>query len=413
MDWNLIFNESAKRRHLSPLREAASFIDRDDVLNMTGGVPNSSLFPFETASFTLSDGSCINFTPVEMKRALQYNMSLGLSDFLKLLTTLVIKYHNPPNMETRDLCVINGAQEGISKCFDLIVSEGDSVLVPKSVYTGVLSILEVYKLNYVTFEEDENGIIPQSLSNALYRWTKESNKPAPKVLYTIPNACNPTGTSTSGDRRKEIYKIAQEYNFVIIEDDAYFFLNFEEKFEPSFLSMDTDGRVLHVDSFSKIIAPGLRLGYVCAPRDVIYRINAFVQSTIQQVSTFTQMLMYKLLTTWNEKGFDNQIKRVRDFYKHQRDCTLISVEKWLNGLAEWNVPKGGMFVWIKILGIHDVDRLCKNALTDFNVGVLSGRIFMTNAAKNPGFIRISFATLTPQRIDEALEKLAIAIREEK
>lgn len=241
---------------------------------------------------------------------------------------------------------------------------------------------------------------------------------APRIIYVNPTGSNPTGVTYTLERRKEIYKIAQEYNLLILEDDAYFYLQFREfqDREPSFLSLDVDGRVLRMDSFSKIIAPGLRLGLVSGPRQIVDKLHWHVQVSTQQPSSMSQMIVYKLLKQWGKEGFQAHIKRVCAYYINQRDQMVKSCNKWLKGLAEWTVPEGGMFMWIKILGIPNTNEFIMNIAPQKGVVVVPGFCCYPETSEEcqqTTYVRVAYTYITTEAIDKALQLLAIAIREER
>ncbi|MBR7784345.1 aminotransferase class I/II-fold pyridoxal phosphate-dependent enzyme, partial [Undibacterium luofuense] len=158
-------------------------------------------------------------------------------------------------------------------------------------------------------------------------------------------------------RKKEIYELARKYDFLIIEDDPYYFLQFTKPWEPTFLSMDVDGRVIRADSLSKVISSGLRVGFITGPKSLIQRIVLHTQISSLHPCTLSQLMISELLYQWGEEGFLAHVDRAIDFYKNQRDFILAAADKWLRGLAEWHVPKAGMFLWIKVNGISDAKKL--------------------------------------------------------
>ncbi|XP_055435653.1 kynurenine/alpha-aminoadipate aminotransferase, mitochondrial-like [Bubalus kerabau] len=213
----------------------------------------------------------------------------------------------------------------------------------------------------INVSSDEHGIIPDSLREILSKWkpedSKDPEKNSPKFLYTVPNGNNPSGNSLTAERKREIYELARKYDFLIIEDDPYYFMQFNKPWAPTFLSLDVDGRVIRADSFSKVLSSGLRVGFITGPKPLIERIVLHIQVSTLNTSTFSQLLVSQLLHQWGEEGFLTYIDRVIDFYRKQRDALLAAADKWLSGLAEWQVPTAGMFLWVKIKGIHDVRKL--------------------------------------------------------
>uniref|UniRef100_A0A7M4EWJ4 Kynurenine/alpha-aminoadipate aminotransferase, mitochondrial n=1 Tax=Crocodylus porosus TaxID=8502 RepID=A0A7M4EWJ4_CROPO len=376
---------------------------------LSGDMPNPNSFPFKTASFTIDDGTTIEIGEDLMKRALQYSETSGIPELLSWLKDLQKSLHNPPTANyspdqgQMEICVTTGSQEGLCKVFDMLVNPGDNVLLDDPNYTGTLAALKALGANIVRVPSDKSGIIPKALKDILFKWRPENGK-KPKFLYIIPNGSNPAGISLSTDRKKEIYQLAREYDFLIIEDDPYYFLQFVKTKAPTFLSMDVDGRVIRSDSFSKIISAGLRLGFLTGPKPLIDRIVLHMQVSTIHTSTFTQASDLDLLQT-------NGLILVVEFYRAQRNTMLAAADKWLKDLADWYVPTAGMFLWIKIKGISDTHQLVMEKALEKGICLVPGRGFHRDSSEPSPYVRASFSFASPIQIDQAFQKLAELIRE--
>ncbi|XP_045408465.1 kynurenine/alpha-aminoadipate aminotransferase, mitochondrial-like isoform X4 [Lemur catta] len=356
-----------------------------------------------------------------MKRALQYSQSAGIPELLSWLKQLQVKLHNPPTVHyppsqgQMDICVTNGSQEGIYKVFEMIINPGDNILVNEPIYAGTLQALQPLGCNIMNVASDEHGIIPDSLRETLSRWKPEDSrnpkKNTPKFLYTVPNGNNPSGTSLTSDRKKEIYELARKYDFLIIEDDPYYFVQFDKPWAPTFLSMDVDGRVIRADSFSKVLSAGLRIGFLTGPKPLIERVVLHTQVSSLHPSTFNQLMISQLLQQWGEEGFLAHVHRVIDFYRNQRNAILAAADKWLGDLAEWHVPTAGMFLWIKIKGISDVKQLIEEKAIKKEVLMLPGNgFYVDNSAPRP-YVRVSYSLASAEQMDEGFRILAQLIEE--
>ncbi|XP_045408459.1 kynurenine/alpha-aminoadipate aminotransferase, mitochondrial-like isoform X2 [Lemur catta] len=363
---------------------------------MGTGEPNPNLFPFKTAAITVEGGKTIQFGEEMMKRALQYSQSAGIPELLSWLKQLQVKLHNPPTAHyppsqgQMDICVTTGSQEGICK-------------------------LQPLGCNIMNVASDEHGIIPDSLRETLSRWKPEDSrnpkKNTPKFLYTVPNGNNPSGTSLTSDRKKEIYELARKYDFLIIEDDPYYFVQFDKPWAPTFLSMDVDGRVIRADSFSKVLSAGLRIGFLTGPKPLIERVVLHTQVSTLHPSTFNQLMISQLLQQWGEEGFLAHVHRVIDFYRNQRNAILAAADKWLGDLAEWHVPTAGMFLWIKIKGISDVKQLIEEKLIKKEVIMLPGNGFYIDSSAPKPYVRVSYSSVSAEQMDVAFKILAQIIKE--
>lgn len=410
-------------RQPSSIRSTVDIISRapKSLISLAPGSPNPSLFPFKVATFTVENGNTIQFEDEMIQRALQYSPSYGIPELLSWLKQLQIKLHNPPtahyppNQGQMDLCITSGCQDGLCKAFEMLINPGDNILVNEPLFSGTLDAMKPLGGNIINVPSDEHGIIPEALKKILSQWkpedSKDLSKKTPKFLYTIPNGTNPTGNSLTGDRKKEIYELARKYDFLIIEDDPYYFLQFNKPWIPTFLSMDVDGRVIRADSFSKILSSGLRVGFMTGPKFLIRRIVLHTEVSSLHASTFSQLMVSQLLHQWGEAGFLAHVDRVTDFYRNQRDAILAAADKWLSGLAEWHVPKAGMFLWIKVKGISDIKQLIEEKAIEKEVLFVPGNGFFIDSLAPTSFFRASFSLVSPEQMNTAFQRLAQLIKE--
>uniref|UniRef100_A0A7M4EWS4 Kynurenine/alpha-aminoadipate aminotransferase, mitochondrial-like n=1 Tax=Crocodylus porosus TaxID=8502 RepID=A0A7M4EWS4_CROPO len=371
---------------------------------LSGDMPNPNSFPFKTASFTIDDGTTIEIGEDLMKRALQYSETSGIPELLSWLKDLQKSLHNPPTANyspdqgQMEICVTTGSQEGLCK---VRLKAKSNFMTDLSPFYQQLKALGA---NIVRVPSDKSGIIPKALKDILFKWRPENGK-KPKFLYIIPNGSNPAGISLSTDRKKEIYQLAREYDFLIIEDDPYYFLQFTKA--PTFLSMDVDGRVIRSDSFSKIISAGLRLGFLTGPKPLIDRIVLHMQVSTIHTSTFTQASDLDLLQTnglilpWKQLGSPILSRNiVVEFYRAQRNTMLAAADKWLKDLADWYVPTAGMFLWIKIKGISDTHQLVMEKALEKGICLVPGRGFHRDSSEPSPYVRASFSFASPIQIDQ-------------
>ncbi|XP_036916313.1 kynurenine/alpha-aminoadipate aminotransferase, mitochondrial isoform X2 [Sturnira hondurensis] len=354
--------KSAARRP-SPIRILTELTLRSpkSVISLASGSPNPNMFPFKTAVITTNDGKVIQFDEEIMKKALQYSQSAGIPELLSWLKELQLRLHNPPTLhcpssqEEMDICITTGSQDGLFKVFEMLTNSGDNVLLSEPVYSGILEALQPLGCNIIGVPCDEDGIMPESLKAILSKWrpedSKNPKKNTPKFLYTVPNGNNPTGNSLTINRKKEIYELARKYDFLILEDDPYYFLQ------------------------------------------------------------FNKLMISHLLHQWGQEGFLAHIDRVADYYRKQKDAILAAADKWLGGLAEWHVPTAGMFIWIKIKGINDAKKLIEEKAIKKEILMVPGNAFyIDNSAPSP-YCRASFSLASPEQMDIAFQRLAQLIKE--
>ncbi|KAJ3049550.1 hypothetical protein HK097_009467 [Rhizophlyctis rosea] len=381
------------------------------MISLGGGNPNPGTFPYRSMTFTLQTGEVIEVSEADMQKALQYSPTNGLPDFVAWLKSLQITEHKPP-YENFELCVGNGSQDVLTKAcetaFEMLIAEGDYLLIESPAYVGSLAFLKPLSCQFVEVATDAEGLNPDVLENVLATWPDASTRP--KVLYTVPIGGNPTGTSTTLERKKRIYEIAKRYDIIILEDDPYYYLQFGATRTASYFSMDVDRRVLRFDSLSKILSAGVRIGWVTGPAPLIERIVLHGQTTNLHPSGVSQILVYSLLKRWDIGGFISHADSVARFYATKRDVFLESANRHLTGLAKWTPPDAGMFFWIELLRIADSSDLIKTKAMEKKVLLVPGFEFFPNPRKTP-YVRASFSTATPQEIDEAVSRLAELVKE--
>lgn len=419
MNYARFINSISVGRKPSPLREMTALLARSppSLVFLATGSPNPEMFPFKEATVTLQDGTTLNLAGNVMKSALQYGPTPGYGPLVTQLKEMVKKLHNPPCFSDMDLIVTSGSQDGLCKAFEMSLKPGDYVLLQEPTYPGTIGILRPYSPKYLVVAGDKDGMIPESLQEILKRWNTQEAQTnecvAPKLLYINPNGANPTGTTLSLERRKAIYQLAQEYNLLILEDDPYYFLHYADETIPSFLSMDTDGRVLRFDSFSKILSAGMRVGFVSGPKPLLERIALHMQVSLLQGSSLSQVLISELLQKWGPEGFHQHVKKVRSFYEQQKNIMAKSARKWLPGLVEWDEPVAGMFLWMKVHGVKDTYNMIMEKALAKEVVLMPGRHFMTDDTKPCPYLRAAFSLASEDKINTGFERLAQVIREEQ
>ena len=309
----------------------------------------------------------------------------------------------------------------------MLLDEDDSILVEAPTYPGALAFLKPLGCDLVPVETDGEGIIPASLRKLLDDWDASLQGRKPKCLYTCPTGCNPTGATISEERRREIYAIARDHDFLILEDDPYHFLQYQDPSDPaqqarvaagnpfrvpSFLQIENrwlqeengngagagaDGgegggegegeggasdtaRVLRFDSLSKILSSGVRIGFATGPAPLIERLELHTQATQLHTSGVSQLLVASLIKEWGLEGFNDHTVAVSDLYRERRDVFLESAERHLTGLATWTTPTAGMFVWLECLGVEETDTLIREKALKKKVLMLPGSVFMPDGS---------------------------------
>jgi len=416
MDYDKFLTATSKRRAPSQLRQMAKHYLHltEKYYPLCGGLPSPEIFNFTESTFKMKDGSQIHLDAELMNIAQQYGVSEGYQKLLDILRDFQTRLHAPP-MKNWTITITNGAQDCICKSMEMILNEGDFIIGGDHCYTGTLEIIRGIGAKYLEVEQDHLGLRPESLRTILQQWDvqtcRNNKKISPKCIYMVPNGGNPEGRTISTERRKEIYKIAQEYDLLIIEDDPYQFIVFDNELPPSFLSLDVDGRVIRCDSFSKTIAPGFRLGYLTAAEPLVQRVVYHIQVSSQQPNCLSQAVVYQLLMKWGFEGYIKNAKLACGVFKKNKNLAVKYAQKWLSDVAEWDDPSGGMFMWIKIKGVEDSMPIHKKAM-EKKVFFAPGAYFKFYKTLSP-YLRVSFSQATEEQLDNSFRILAEIVREEQ
>ncbi|KAG8821443.1 hypothetical protein FRC17_009826 [Serendipita sp. 399] len=431
----------SKSRLPSAIRTLLPYEDRPNMLSLLAGKPNPALFPITALSVTVrspidsSSSTQLTIDGKMLEDALQYGPTQGVPQAHKWFVGLQEVAHNRPATGGEwGLSVGNGSQDLIYKAFAALVNPGDPVLVEAPVYAGVIPLLAANHASSIEIETDQNGVSVSSMREVLESWP--ANTPKPKLFYTVPYGCNPSGVTTTLERRLEVLKLAHEHNFIILEDDPYYYLYFgDTPRPPSYFELEGQqgqqgrdsgipvGRVLRFDSFSKILSAGMRLGLVTGPRPLVEAINMHSATSNLQPSSTTQIIAYTLFNSWGYDMFFAHTRLVSEFYRQKRDVFASALDRHLKGLAEWTLPEAGMFFWIKLYvppssntsnGAQDAkegdsEKLIREKALEAGVLALPGKSFFVKARTTP-YVRTAFSLLDENEVDEALRRLAVVVR---
>lgn len=413
-DYQQFFNDFTKRRKPAPLREMiqlTSTLPKDKKISLAVGCPNPETFPIVELNVKLNDGSSFAINGTAMQDALQYLPSSGYGPLLKLLQQWQDKIHGKQPWDERRILVTSGSQEGIKLTVDCFMSEKDPVIIQYPGYAGAVDLFKPYQADFILAEQDEDGIIPELLNEKLKKRLKEG-KTMPKLFYVNPTGANPTGTTLTNERTLKLYSMACAYNLIIIEDDPYYFIDFGQEYRQSFLSLDTTGRVLRFDTFSKIFSPGMRIGYITGPNELLRTIELNLQCSSLHCSSLSQAVVYNIMEQWGQEKALQELEKIKQFYLVRRDYMLRVAEKHLKDLADWSVPKGGMFLWIRVKKLRSIRNLVIKRCLKKYLALTPGYVFLEDDKKPCPHIRLSFAIESPENISKGIQILAEAIREE-
>lgn len=297
-----------------------------------------------------------------------------------------------------DIIIGDGSSQPIHMFLEVLVDPGDVVFTEDFVYTGTLAQMRRFRADIRGIPCDQEGMLPDALERAIKKALSEGKHP--KLIYTIPTFQNPQGWTMTLERRKAMVRLAQKYDVPIMEDDCYVDLRYDGQDVTSIYSLDDTGHVMYVASFSKIIAPGMRLGYMTAPREVLER--ALAAKSGGAVNLFAAFAVHRYSTGHLAQHIEdiNQIQRAK------RDAMLAALGENFGSGATWSRPNGGLFIWLKMPEEADLVKLRDVALDTADVGYIPGTMFAPDGVSGKNYARLCFGYNTPEEIREGIARLA-------
>ncbi|KAK2581434.1 hypothetical protein KPH14_005109 [Odynerus spinipes] len=409
MDYTKFFSKSTFRRKSNLIRTITeAYMIDPTAITFAGGMPNTDTYPFKELDVSITDGTKIKLEGRDLAAAFQYGPSKGYLPLVKLYRELQMKWHSPKRNDW-DVVFTCGSQDACVKVFEMVLDEGQPVMIQIPTYTATVCSLAPLNPDFIGIIQDSDGIIPEEIIRVCEERLRDG-RPLPRLLYVNPTGANPTGTTLTESRRKQVYELAQKYDFLIVEDDPYYFLQYLNKQPTSLFSMDTDGRVIRLDSFSKIISAGMRLGSVSANKEILKKLTLHIENSVLHASSLSQLVLYKLFESWDQDRFNQHLKGIQDFYRKRRDLMLAGIKKYFTGLAEWSEPTGGFFFWLKLKGIENASDFVANTCIPKSIFVIPGNAFNYDSNKPDPHIRLSYSYATKEEIEKGLPILAELIR---
>lgn len=367
-------------------------------LSMASGNPNVATFPvkeFEKITHEIFEDAKGDD---DKTRALwAYGFVQGCTDLVDILKKRYMDGMGIGNKETDELQIFAGAQQVLDLMTRAYANEDEIVLVEDVTYGGALTAFWGYHAKTLGVPMDKDGIIPEELEKMCKQYGKKI-----KFLYTIPTFQNPMGVEWSPERRKAVYDLAVKYNFLILEDSPYFELRYSGEEPPTIKSFDTTGHVVFTSSMSKVMAPGLRIGFVIASKEVLFWLSRGKEVQDMNNSQLTQEIAARYMT---EYDFSAHVKDNCKFYVHNRDVMMASLDKYLKGKATWTYPNGGFFLWVYLPEGISGDNLAKYLLEEEKLIILPGSLYRPDG-KDVNAVRLCYSVCTPEQIDDAIQRFA-------
>jgi 2-aminoadipate transaminase len=393
-----LYADRANCMKTSEIREFFKLTEQPDVMSFAGGFPSADFFPMDKLNAVMQD-----LIKEEGKTALQYGPTEGNWELREYLSRKMTKEGVPCTGD--NIIITNGSQQGMDLISKLFVNPGDIVIVEEPGYVGGLGAIYNYEADRIAIPLDKDGIRVDLLASRLRKLQMEGR--TPKFAYLVPNFQNPSGISMSLARRKRVLELAQEYNFIILEDNPYGEIRYEGEHIPSIKSMDTDGRVIYLGSFSKTFIPGIRVGWILAEEDLIQKIACAKGSTDLCSNSLGQRMAYRFAAT----GYiETHIASLISKYKEKRDLMLSCMEKHFPQGVTWTHPEGGFFVWVTLPEGVSARQVLIKAIERKVAFVDGAGFFVNNNGKNTA--RFAFSEASPEKIKQGITILGEVLHEE-
>jgi len=381
IEWR--FSERAQQLQSSFIREILKITQRPEIISFAGGLPSPATFPVEHMKAAYDKVLSTNG-----KVALQY----GPTDGYPLLREWIANSLSTANCKIlpEQVLMTSGSQQALDLLGKVLIDEGSRVLVETPSYLGALQAFSVYRPEFKSVATDDHGLVPSSI---------DAVAKGARMLYALPNFQNPTGRSLSIERRQELVETCARHGIPLIEDDPYGALSYKGEPYPKMLNMNPDG-VIYMGSFSKVLTPGIRLGYVVAPLPLVRRLELAKQAADLHTAQLTQMVVYEVV----KDGFlEQHIPSIRTLYANQCQAMLDAMAECFPSAVTWTKPEGGMFIWVTLPKHIDAMQLLDQAIAA-KVAFVPGAPFYANEPET-NTLRLSFVTVPPERIREGVAVL--------
>ncbi len=389
------FSEKVQTLKPSAIRELFKLMIGDGIVALSGGNPAKEAFPKDEIAEI--SAKILKEDPVS---ALQYSISEGYTPLREQIAEYVKTNFNIGKEEDAVL-ITSGAQQANDMAVKIFCDEGDAIACDETIFIGSLSAFKANNVRLVGVAGDDEGMLPEALEEAI------QNHPI-KVLYLIPNFSNPTGLTMPLQRRKDIYEICKKYQVMIIEDNPYGELRFRGEHVPAIKSFDDEGIVCYSGSFSKVVAPGLRVGFMIANKKIVDRGTLLKQFTDVHTNILAQMIIYEYYKNYDIK---KHIAEISAFYAKKCEYMCQLIREKLPKEIKCIEPDGGMFVWCTdTTGTIDIDELVSKLVEEKKVAIISGDVFITNDTKSHSF-RLNFTVPSMEEIEYGITSIGEVLEE--
>ena len=395
MEYGRFYADRAKNMKGSAIREMFKRMADPQIISLAGGNPASELFPGEELSEIA--GRLLKENPT---LCLQYGTTDGYPEMKDCARARAEKVNSFSDGDA--VIITTGANQGIDLTAKTFLNKGDKIVTESPSFVGSLNAFRSYEADIVGARVEDDGMDIDDLERVL------AADPSIKLLYTIPTFQNPTGTTMPLAKRKRLLEVASCSDILILEDNPYGDLRFAGEDVPTLKSLDTEGRVIYAGSFSKILSPGMRLGYIVAPAEIVSKIELLKQANDVHTPVLTQLMCVEFMKKYN---IDDYIEKNRALYGKKCAVMVAAMEKYFpKGKVKWVVPEGGIFLWCECPDITDINPVVDKAL-EKKVAIVPGWNFAIDMNEPSNMFRLNYSSATPEKIEDGIKRLGEALCE--
>jgi 2-aminoadipate transaminase len=381
-----IFSERMENIPKSFIREILKLATKPEIISFAGGVPNPDYFPIKELK-----QAALKVFNEDGRTALQYSTTEGYLPLREYISQRY-KINHGLDISPQEIIITNGSQQGLDLVGKIFLNKGDGVLLERPSYLGAIQSMSAYQPEFFSADLHEDGIDLDQAENILWE-----NKI--KLFYTVPNFHNPTGRTYSLEKRKAMSEIIKYHNTIIIEDNPYEDIKFDKKSLPSFKSFLPDKTIL-LGSFSKIISPGLRLGWIAGRKEYIEKLTIAKQAADLHSNFLSQKILFTYL---KDNDLEFHVSEISNKYKVQRDCMLNLIKKYFSSEIKYTIPDGGLFIWLTLPKHVDALKIIETAI-DKGVAFVPGSTFFLDG-KGKNTIRLSYSNYHEQEMEKGMIRL--------
>lgn len=362
------------------------------IISFAGGLPAPELFPVKEMKAAVD-----KVFEEHGQEAMQYGAAKGVTVLREVIQQHVTEKENVDS-ELNNVLVTTGSEQALDLVGKAFVDPGDTVLVEQPTYLCALDVFRSYGANFASVEMDEDGMKMDALEKAL------KANPNTKLIYTVPNFQNPTGRTMTEERRKQLAELAEKYDVYVLEDNPYGEIRFAGEHVPAVKSFDKAGHVLYMSTFSKTLAPGFRLGWLVADKNVVNKLTVLKQSADLHTDNLAQFAVAQFFA---DNDVDAHVKEISDLYGKRKDLMLEGIKKYFPEGVKYTDPEGGMFLWVEVPGVDDTVELFKECL-EHDVAFVPGDPFFAGEPQ-PGAFRLNYSNMQEGQIEVGLKRLGAAL----